>query len=339
MRILVTGAAGFIGRRLAAALLARDFVTDASGRAVPIDELILADRAAPTVPADPRARCVAADVSDPSSLAALLRDKVDSVFSLAATLTVEAESDYARGLAVNLHGVLSLLEACRSSKHRPRFVFPSSIAAFGGPLPEVVDDRVQHTPQTSYGTHKAIGELLVNDYSRLGFVDGRTLRLPVVLVRASGQPAPGAPTPPPTVSGAIAALVSERLAGKEVVCPLDPETRIAAASVERVVDALVAVHDLPAEGFGHTRALNLPSLSLTLRELAEAAERAAARVGIQIGTLRWAPDPRFQSAVDQWPRRFVSEAASSFGIRSDASADEIVSSYLREHPELGSQKP
>lgn len=210
-------------------------------------------------------------------------------------------------------------------------MFTSSLAAFGGPLPEVVGDNVALTPQTSYGMQKAIGELLIDDYSRHGFIDGRCLRLPIVMTRHAGA---GAPPPGgvPTVSGAIASIVGDRLLGRDVLCPLAPDTRIATASAERVVDALIAIHDLPAAAFGHTRAMNLPSLSLTLAELADASARAAERAGVRLGAMRWQPDPRFQGAVDQWPQRFESARASRAGIRADASADEIVAAYLRDNP-------
>jgi nucleoside-diphosphate-sugar epimerase len=351
MRLLIAGAAGFIGTRLGAALLARGALLDASGRSQAISELVLADRLPPAIAADPRVRCVGVDVSDPASVEALMRDRFDVVYALAATLTVEAEADFARGLDVNLRGLLSLLEACRRQAAAPRLVFASSIAAFGGPLPETVNDDLKPTPQTSYGTHKAVGELLVDDYSRRGFIDGRSLRLPVVLVRpaeapasaasavatasaAPGRAAAAASAAAPTVSGAISAIVRDRLAGTDVTCPLEPATRIAAISVERVVDALIAVLELPASRFGHTRAMNLPALSVTLGELAEATDRAAREAGIAAGRLHWAPDPRYQSAVDQWPRRFVSERATRLGIGSDVSADAIVAAYLREHAEL-----
>lgn len=337
MRVLITGASGFLGTRLARALVARGSLVGPSGRPEPITELVLADRRAPEAPALPagsgiRLRSVETDVADPTAPAALLDEDVDSVFPLAATLTVESETDFARGLAVNLHGLLALLEALRLRGKAPRLVFTSSLAAFGGPLPEVVGDGVPLTPQTSYGTQKAIGELLVDDYARHGFVDGRCLRLPIVMTRHAGAHAPPPGTVMPTVSGAIAAIVGDRLLGRDVVCPLAPDTRIAAASAERVVDALIAVHDLPAAAFGHTRAMNLPSLSLTLAELADASARAAEGAGVRVGAMRWQPEPRFQLAVDQWPKRFESARASRAGIRADASADEIVAAYLRDNP-------
>jgi nucleoside-diphosphate-sugar epimerase len=341
MKILISGAAGFLGTRLTRALLERGNAAGPSGTDAPIRELVLADRAAMDLESLPnrhrpgiRVRSVAADVSEPASLDALLREGFDSVFALAATLTVESESDFARGMSVNLHGLLGLLEGCRRQGNAPRFVFTSSLAAFGGPLPETVDDSLQLTPQTSYGTQKAIGELLVNDYTRHGFLDGRCLRLPIVMTRHAGidAPAAAAHATPSTVSGAIAAIVGDRLLGRDVLCPLAPTTRIAAASAARVVDALIAVHDLPAAAFGHTRSMNLPALSLTLEELADATARVAARLGIGAGAIDWAPDSRFQAAVDQWPRRFVSARASDLGIRSDRSADEIVEAYLKDNP-------
>lgn len=337
MKVLITGACGFLGTRLARALVARGELTGPSGRPEPITELILADRQVPAAPELPqgsriRVRTARTDVADPTAPQALLGTGVDSVFPMAATLTVESENDFALGLAVNLHGLMALLEALRARGNAPRLVFTSSLAAFGGPLPEVVGDGMPLTPQTSYGTQKAIGELLIDDYSRHGFIDGRCLRLPIVMTRHLGADAPPPGTGVPTVSGAIASIVGDRLLGRDVVCPLAPDTRIAAASAPRVIDALIAIHELPAAAFGHTRAMNLPSLSLTLEELAQASARAAERAGVRVGTMRWEPDSRFQSAVDQWPRRFESVRASRAGIVADRNADEIVSAYLQDNP-------
>jgi D-erythronate 2-dehydrogenase len=319
MRILITGAAGFIGRRLTAALLARG-TRNAAGAARPGDELVLADLAACDAGGDPRVRVETGDFADPAFVARLLADGVDSVFHLAAALTIEAEARFDHGLAVNLHGLLRLLDACRRQRRPPRFVFASSIAAFGGPLPATVDDAVARTPQTSYGTHKAIAELLIDDYTRHGFVDGRALRLPIVLVR------PGAASP--AVSDRVAAIVREPLAGRDVVCPLAADTRIPVASARRVAAALLELHDLPAQAFGATRTMNLPSLTVEIGEMVESLHRFAG--GRTVGRVRWEPDARLQELVEGWPRQLVSECASRAGIRGDASFDEIVAAYVED---------
>lgn len=323
MRVLITGAAGFIGSHLRSALLARGQLCDASGKAQAISELILADTA-PVAQAAADAklpiRSESGDFCDPVFLRRLVGPGVDSVFHLAATLTVDAETNFARGLQVNVHGLMQLLEICRAQARPPRFVFSSSIAAFGGPLPRTVDDSVAQTPQTSYGTHKSIVELLLNDYSRHGFIDGRALRLPFVLIR------PGKPTP--VVSDRVAAIVREPLLGRDVVCPLAPQTRIPVASARRVATALLALHDLPVSSFGHTRAMNLPSLTVSIGEMVEALQ-AFGRTR-RLGRVSWEADARLQAVVDGWPSNFVSERASKNGIRADADFGEIIRAFIED---------
>ena len=299
MRILITGAGGFIGRTLIKALLARG---EAAGQA--ISEVIATDlheRALASLPDDGRVRRVAGDICDPAFRSPLFAERVDSVFHLAATLTTDAETHFDRGLAINLHSALDLLQLARAQGNCPRFIFPSSIAAFGGPLPEVVDDSVVHTPQTSYGTAKAVIELLIDDFSRHGFVDGRMLRLPIVLIR------PAAPNP--AISDRIAAIVREPLQGRDAVCPLAPETQIPVASVQAVARALITLHDAPAAALGHTRAMNLPSLTLSIAQMVD--DLARFDYPGPRGTLSWQKDERIQAIVESWPRVFVSEQANA----------------------------
>jgi D-erythronate 2-dehydrogenase len=315
MRVLVTGAGGFIGSQLVRALLARGTL---GGR--PLSSLVLADAAPVSLrhdgPIAIRTEC--GDVSDGAFIRQLLEGGVDSIFPLAATLTTEAEADFGKGLRVNVLALVHLLEFLRTLGQRPRLVFASSIAAFGGALPDTVDDSVAHVPQTSYGTHKAIAELLINDYSRHGLIDGRALRLPVVLTR------PGAPSP--AVSDRVAAIVREPLMGRDLACPFDPATRMPVASVQRVAQALVALHDLPAAAFGDSRAMNLPALSVTVAEMLASVERL--RGTRTLGKVTFAPDARLQAIVDGWPKRFVSERASRHGLRADTSFDEVIRSFL-----------
>lgn len=323
MRVVITGAAGFIGTRLTRALLARGRLCAIGEQPVAVDELVLVDRVAAPPPANPGAVRVSVrtgDLCDADFLARLFEPGVDSVFALAATLTSEAETDFAKGLAVNVHALMRLLEACRAQARAPRLVFASSIAAFGGPLPETVDDSIARTPQTSYGTHKAIAELLLDDYARHGFVDARALRLPVVLIRSGAAV--------PTVSDRIAAIVREPLLGRDVVCPLAPDTLLPVASAARVARALLDLHELPGQALGHTRAMNLPSLSVRVDEMVAALEPHAR--GRRLGRIIWQPDARLQAVVDGWPHRFVSQQASRLGIGADASFGEIVDIFLEE---------
>ena len=305
--ILITGAGGFIGGHLIKVLLAKG---------VPASALLLADTQRFDPPAGAKAEV--GDIAQPAFIRRLLEHGIKSVYALAAKLTSDAEADFGQGLQVNVLGLIHFLEALRNLRQRPRFVYPSSIASFGGTLPETVDDSMAHFPRTSYGSHKAIAELLINDYTRKGFVDGRVLRLPVVLTR------PGAPST--VVSDRVASIIREPLRGQDVVCPLDPATRIPVASVQRVAQALVAIHDLPASAFGDTRAMNLPSLSVTIGELIAAVERYRGRRPLGAITVR--PDPRLQAIADDWPKRFVSERASRHGITSDASIDEVIEHFL-----------
>ena len=323
MRVLVTGAGGFVGRRLVPALMQEPALTRGGGDAEQISELILTDRSETGLgnfAADARVRIEIGDLCDAQFRRTLFTRRIDSIFHLAATLTTDEEADFARGLQVNLLGVIDLLEDCRSGAHRPRFIYPSSIAAFGGPLPDRVDDKVSQTPQTSYGTAKAVAELLINDYSRHGFIDGRVLRLPVVLLR------PGASIS--SVSDRVASIVREPLHGRDVVCPLNPETKIPVGSIRCIAAALIRLHEVPADRFGHTRAMNLPSLTVTVAEMVEALESfeyAGSR-----GKISWERNEQLQAIVDGWPNCLVSDEASRLGIRSDGSFTEILRAYVED---------
>jgi D-erythronate 2-dehydrogenase len=316
MRILITGARGFIGTELIAALLARG-----SGDGAAIEEIVAMDLSPAVTAADPRLIHLAGDASRQAVLCAAFARPFDLVFALGATLTTQAESDFDLGLEVNVQGFLRLLQACRAQPQPPRLVFTSSIAAFGGPLPQTVEDDCPQTPQTSYGTHKAIVELLLNDASRRGFVDGRALRLPIVVTR------PGPPTP--SISDRIAALIRDPLRGLDTVCPLQADTRIPLASVQSVAQALIGVAALPAAAFGHTRAVNLPALSVRVGELVEAVQAVGRRQGGHpVGRVDWQPDAATQAIVDQWPRRFDSVRARALGLAGSASLDALIDDFV-----------
>ncbi|MEE3098907.1 MAG: NAD-dependent epimerase/dehydratase family protein, partial [Pseudomonadota bacterium] len=294
MRVLITGAGGFIGRALTEALTRRGWLAGPGGEMRPITELILADLAAPPDPgARPpmQVRRIAGDLTDPEVFARALAPFPDAVFHLAATLTLEAEADPVRGWEINVELPRRLLEAAREmgrlAGNRPRLVCVSSIAAFGGALPERVSDAQAQTPTTSYGTAKSIVELLINDYARKGHVDGRALRLPIVLTR------PGAPVP--AVSDIIAGLAREPLRGRDAASPLAEDDRFPVVSVGRAAANLVRLHDLPAEVFGVSRAVNQPGLTVSVADIRAALARAAGPEAA--ARLTCAPDPAVRAVV------------------------------------------
>lgn len=316
MRILILGAGGFIGRRLARVL---QHATPAATGVPPASAIVLADVTPPPGPLAPNVTWHTGDVRDAAFVEPLFAQPYDRIFHLAALLTLQAEAEYRRALETNVLALVHVLDLCRRQAIPPRLVFPSSISAFGGALPDTVDDDVPRTPQTSYGTHKAIAELLIADASRRGFVDGRALRLPVVLTHPG--PASG------SVSDRIAALIREPLSGREATCPLAPDTRMPVASVGAVVRALLALAQVPASALPPTRTMNLPSLTVTPSDLVAAVERRAPALGVH-PQWRWEPDARMQAIVDDWPRTFTSARALELGIRGDADIDAVVDDYL-----------
>jgi len=322
MRVIVTGAGGFIGRHLVREVARRGRLAGFDGEPRAVEELVLVDRSPFAVPEleGIRAEPLVGDLRDEAFLASALEGGFDSLFHLAATLTIEAERDPATGWAVNLQLPVRLLEACRAAPRPPRFVYASSIAVFGGRLPESVADDQVRRPKTSYGTAKAITELLIDDYTRHGVVDGRALRLPVVIIR------PGAPQP--VVSDIIAGLAREPLNGKTVVSPLADGTGFPVVSVRQVATNLVALHDLPGSAFGDSRAVNQPGLTVTVEDIRQALLRVAGAKTAERLTVE--PDTAIQGVVEGWPRRFVSEAAFDPPLAADPDLDGILRAYLAE---------
>jgi len=316
MRIVITGGCGFLGRRVAIRLLQQGCGLG------PIDELVLFDNAAPTLPLpdDKRVRLITGDIADRDTVARLIAPGTDAVFHLAAIVSGEAEANPDLGYRVNLDGTRAVLDACRALATAPLLVFASSLAVYGGALPPAVGDDTALTPQTSYGTQKALGELLVNDYSRKGFVDGRALRLPTVVVR------PGRPNR--AASTFASSIIREPLAGQDAVCPVMPETVMALASPRRIVEGLVHALDLPGAAFGTSRSLQLPGFSVAVGEMAAALRRAGGAAAY--ARIRWQPDPQIQRIVSGWPQALATPRAEALGFGRDSGIDEVIAAFIED---------
>jgi D-erythronate 2-dehydrogenase len=323
MKIVITGGCGFLGRRLALLLLEQDRV----------DELVLFDNAASALPLpeDKRVKLVIGDIADRATVQQLIapdgsKSTIDAVFHLAAIVSGQAEADTDLGYRVNLDGTRAVLDACRALGSTPKLIFASSLAVYGGALPPAVGDDTALTPQSSYGTQKAIGELLVNDYSRKGFVDGRALRLPTVVVR------PGLPNR--AASTFASSMIREPLCGKDAVCPVSPDTVMALASPRRVVASLAHALDIPGDALGTNRTLQLPGYSVSVGDMAEALKRAGGATAHN--RLSWQPEATIQAIVGSWPRELVAPRAEALGFQPDSGIDEAIQFFIED--DLAMQK-
>ncbi|HML09416.1 MAG TPA: D-erythronate dehydrogenase [Stellaceae bacterium] len=316
MKIVITGGCGFLGRRLALLLLEKGCASE------PLDELVLFDNApsALPLPDDKRVRLVTGDIADRATVTQLIAPGTDAIFHLAAIVSGQAEADPDLGYRVNLDGTRAVLDACRALGSRPRVIFASSLAVYGGMLPPAVGDDTALTPQSSYGTQKAIGELLVNDYSRKGFVDGRALRLPTVVVR------PGLPNR--AASTFASSIIREPLTGKDAVCPVSPDTVMALASPRRIVASLAHALDIPGDAIGLNRTLQLPGYSVSVGEMAYALRRAGGDSAYK--RIAWQPDATIQAIVGSWPRKLSAPRAEALGFQPDAGIDEAIQFFIED---------
>jgi D-erythronate 2-dehydrogenase len=330
--VLVTGGAGFLGARLARQLLAAGSLAVAGAAPEPVTRLTLVDRA--PVPADlaadERVTVISGELTDlldpgrvgPSLASTGALAGTDVIFHLAAAVSAESEADFDLGMRANLRATELLLASCRALGTCPVVVFASSLAVFGAseehPLPRVVDDHTMPNPQSSYGAQKVIGEQLLADYTRKGFLRGRAIRLMTVCVR------PGRPNA--AASGFVSGIIREPLAGQRAICPVDPHTEVALASPARAVDGLLCAATAAEAAWGGRTPVNLPALTVTVAGMAAALGRVA---GPQVSTLiDWVPDPAVAAIVTSWPARFRAERAARLGLRPDPDFESVIRMYL-----------
>ena len=287
MRILVTGAAGYIGSALV--------------RALPPGEVLATDQSG---------AAVIGNIAYPQFARSLITPDIGTVFHLASLVSGGAEQNFELGTKVNLDATRDLLEACRLAGHRPKFIFASSIAVYGGNAGEITDETAP-SPRLSYGAQKLIGEILIDDYSRRGYIDGRSLRLPTVMVR------PGSANT--AISGWASAIIREPLAGRDYVCPVNPETRMACISLRRVVQSFLHASEL--KELGSRRTLLLTGIPVSAQQMWDAVKRKAK------GNVRFEPDPQLQPLMDAAPKATRSERAAKLGFPHSNSIEEIVNEY------------
>lgn len=315
MQIIITGGGGFLGQRLAKALLKSS---------LSFDELLLVDINMPDSPgADGRVKCRQVDLSEPDATQSVVNAKTGIIFHLAAVVSSHAEKEFDIGWKVNLDITRQLLEACRHTNPHIRFVFSSSLAVFGGELPEVVSDTTAVTPRSSYGAQKAMGELLVNDYSRKGFVDGIVLRLPTICVR------PGRPNL--AASSFVSSIIREPLRGEMAICPVSPDLKLFLSSPDTVIKNLIHASSLQTDSLGW-RTINLPGISVTVRQMLNSLKRVTDDA--TLARVQFKQDDHINRIVSSWPGAIDNTRASQLGFAGDDNFDNFIHQHIADNKQL-----
>jgi D-erythronate 2-dehydrogenase len=330
MNILITGASGFLGLRLARTLLAQGSLSLLGGPALELQQLILVDRVDPPedIQADPRVTCITGDLHDLLTQEKLtVISNAALVVHLAAAVSAECEANFDLGMRSNFETTSLLLAACRKAGHKPVVIFASSVAVFGKPAGEhwpeqAIDDNTLPTPQSSYGIQKFIGEQLMADFARKGFIHARSVRLMTVSVR------PGKPNG--AASGFLSGMIREPLAGQSAVVPVSPDTTVALASPARTIEGLIRAASCSDKDWGPLTAMNLPSLRVTVAEMAQTLEKLGGPAAAKL--LSWQPDPAIIKVVNSWPGNIAAPRANRLGLYPDESFESIVQLYMNENP-------
>ncbi|MEE8352122.1 MAG: D-erythronate dehydrogenase [Rhodospirillales bacterium] len=316
MKVLITGGLGFLGLGIARKLIERDEV----------ESLVLFDVAVPDALPDglnDRVSMVAGDISDSTQVTAQVDQDDIAVFHLASVVSAGGEKDFDLAMRVNLDGGRNILEACRARKGAPKVIFTSSLAVFGGnALPDTVTDMTRVVPETTYGMTKAVGEMMINDYTRKGFVDGRAARLPTVIIR------PGPPNA--AASGFASGVFREPLAGSEHALPVGMDTKMMVIGYRNAVAGLIGLLDADGDDIGPDRIVGLPNKAYSVTEMIAALEAVAADKAIILGPITPSPDQAVQAIVGSWPLAMEDTRAKNLGLPADESLKNIIEEYLED---------
>ena len=320
MHIVITGGAGFLGSRLARQLLKRGQLTGTDGKQQTISRITLLDVVAAQGFDDARIDAVVGDIADAAVIERAITKDTQSIFHLAAIVSGQAEADFELGMKINFDATRIILERARALGTKPRVVFTSSVAVFGGDLPAQVPDNALLMPQSSYGAQKVMGELLINDYSRKGFIDGRALRMPTISVR------PGAPNK--AASSFASGIIREPLNGQPSVCPVAPETRMWLMSPRKAIDNLIHGHEINGADLGLARFLSIDGLSVSVRQMVDALEQVAGADVVKL--IEWKEDEAIKRIVNSWPGSFEAKRAKALGFTADSDFAGIVKAHIED---------
>ena len=319
MHVVVTGAAGFLGSRLIKALLHQGWLTDGEGRKADIERIDAFDMVPLEGIDDPRVHVVSGDIADPSQIEKLITAQTHTVFHLAAIVSGQAEEDFDLGMRINFDATRGLLERIRAVGGGIRFVMTSSVAVFGGALPDVVPDTQVWAPKSSYGTQKALADLLLADYSRRGFVDGRSLRMPTIVVR------PGKPNR--AASSFASGIIREPIHGEEAICPVDKSTILWLMSPRVAIQNLLHGHAVAASSLT-SRVLNMPGLSISVSEMIAALRRVSGDA--VVARIQHKPDPAIAAIVNSWPGNFSAETSTALGFHRDTDFEQVIKAFIED---------
>lgn len=325
MKVVITGGTGFLGRQIAKAIIAQNGLTDGAGRLSPLTSLCLFDMAVPDGPfdglTDPRIEYVSGDITDAAQLQALIDCDEIVIFHLASIVSAGGEADFDLAMRVNLGGMQNILEAARRLNVAPRVIFASSLAVFGGAnMPKIVSDTTKQTSRITYGITKTIGELLINDYTRKGYIDGRSARLANIIIR------PGLPNA--AASAFCSGVFREPLNGEAVRVPVDEDTMLPVQGYRSCIDGFMALAQMDGDRLGDDRAVFLPNRSYKVSEMIAALQRVAAANNLPLGDITFAKDPHIAAIMAAWPQSIDAARGLALGLPDDAALDDIIQHYI-----------